>query len=1101
MFYGVMSQALRDQASRYLNKSILQFNKGLYKDALNTLDIAEKFAHEAQALDILSTILDTIGNVLRLSGVYDKAKLRYEDALKILEKLLECSPDNILYQSNVAGILNNFGALLMDMGRNEEAEQRFEKSLQLNEKLLQKDLENISYQTDVARTLNNLGALIDRMGRLEEAKQRYKSSLQLREKLLEKYPNNISFQTDIAVTLNNLGTLLEYTGETEEAKLRLEKSLMMHEKVLESAPNNAAYQLDVARTLNNLGTLLEYMGETEEAKLRLEKSLMMHEKLLESAPNNAAYQSNIAGTLNNLGNLLRIMERKEEAKLRFERSLMIYKNLFGADPNNVLYQSDVAMSLINFGTILRDMGMVKEAKLRFEESLNIYTEPMQYLTIRTKSRAIINIIQLVLECAKRETNLSKKQEFFKDVYTTYKQYKAFFIEHELVHENRLARESGLSAHIQQLMLNAKNEMDIDKRVEEYDKCILEVKNIAESEDDDNLKKLWSSVMYYLEGRQLVNKAIKSSPPEKDLIKQAVERFKLAKDIYRQANVCYCVYTILLELESIEVLDDKAVARMKKLLNIAIENLPEELDFSVKSAFKEIGLCLDKKNMKADPEIFIKLNTCISKIDYYALREHFSYIYQNIATYLKEPFSPNVSYRNWTLAFTFDEPEKVQGKLTIKAGENILFDEPLGKRHKIYIEKHRPHLKEETITFIVENGKNVTRQIYYSDEIKCDDDHIEVHILEYDCRRSNTSGYFNIAIVQLRYDLYKESNAIKIKNDEAYLKKVTSILDVLKGKADLIVFPEFSIPFDYLPALKQYSDSTGIVIIAGSHYVTEDNLDRYRGLFDAEFGENDLLKNISPVIIPSSKIMHAEKIIGAKVERPLFFEEGMKHGTLNRIFKLRDNVTCGIMICFDFLNDELRQRITDACNIIIVPQSNPRTERFHNTGKISIDNLRGAGNKAYIMASGIFTFNGGEEIMGGDSGVILTLDKDSHEKHGDGVITSIGNVKEQFILLASLNMNFNSSRDTQMGQVPMRSELIHIFEENEIINSKKDSPQYFIDLFDKINSCVDRVKLKKLLKDNELIIKIYSPLMDKYIKNLENLSIDQIKSRCHAIVIK
>jgi len=32
-----------------------------------------------------------------------------------------------------------------------------------------------------------------------------------------------------------------------------------------------------------------------------------------------------------------------------------------------------------------------------------------------------------------------------------------------------------------------------------------------------------------------------------------------------------------------------------------------------------------------------------------------------------------------------------------------------------------------------------------------------------------------------------------------------------------------------------------------------------------------------------------------------------------------------------------------------------------------------------MASGIFKFNGRDEIMGGDSGVILTLDKDSHKK--------------------------------------------------------------------------------------------------------------------------
>jgi len=57
----------------------------------------------------------------------------------------------------------------------------------------------------------------------------------------------------------------------------------------------------------------------------------------------------------------------------------------------------------------------------------------------------------------------------------------------------------------------------------------------------------------------------------------------------------------------------------------------------------------------------------------------------------------------------------------------------------------------------------------------------------------------------------------------------------------------------------------------------------------------------------------------------------------------------------------------------------------------------------------------------------------------------------------------------MGPIPMRSELIHIFEENEIINSKKDNPQSFIDLFEKIDSQEDKGKLKQFLKDNESLI--------------------------------
>ena len=45
-------------------------------------------------------------------------------------------------------------------------------------------------------------------------------------------------------------------------------------------------------------------------------------------------------------------------------------------------------------------------------------------------------------------------------------------------------------------------------------------------------------------------------------------------------------------------------------------------------------------------------------------------------YFEEPFNPNLIYKNWKLKIIFDDPEKVKGKLTIKAGNKILFDRAL-----------------------------------------------------------------------------------------------------------------------------------------------------------------------------------------------------------------------------------------------------------------------------------------------------------------------------------------------------------------------------------------------------------------------------------------
>ena len=1150
-----MSEDLRGEAWQHLQKADSQRQRGQYSDALVTLTKAEKLARKAKAPDILSAVLGITASVLQSKGMFDEslemntaalniqeelakmdpffitwiagtlnnlgalldnmgrgddAKKRCERALEIHEALLATDPQSSVYQSLVATTLNNLGAILGNMGRPDDAKKRCERALEIHEALLATDPQSSVYQSDVATTLDNLGAMLNNMDCQDDAKKRYERALEIREALLATDPQHSVYQSNVATTLNNFSDLLNHMGRQDDAKKRYERALEIREALLATDPQSSVYQLDLSMTLHNLGTILAKMDRPDDAKKRYERALEIHEALLATYPQSSVYQSEVATTLNNLGNILANTGRADDAKKRYERALEIYKALLATDPQRSVYQSNVATTFNNLGSLLSDMGNKKGALSCYQESLGIYTEPIQYLTTKAKVVTIINIIELVSECAQKDTNIINKSKYFKKIYELYKKHDPFFSRYGLVHERGLVKEAGLSAHIQYLMLNARSEEDKEKRIEKYETCIGEVEQIAESEDDENLKELWSSIMYYLNGRQFVNRAMQSEPPDTGLMKKAIEQFKSAKDRYSQANVCYCIYTVLLELESIEVLDDEAVSRLKGLLKHAIKSLPEKMDNTVKSAFHEIEVLLNDRNLKTSPEMFERLNRCITKIDYYALREHFNHISCKIRTYLEEPFNPEVDYSNWALHVTFDEPEKVQGKLTIKAGDRVVFDKPIGKRNLINPE-HRSETKDETITFITKKGRNVTREVTYSEEIMYDGGHLDVHFLQHDCKRGITGAMLNIAIVQLKYHLNKAGSVLIIEDNDAYSAKITQILEAVKGKADLIVFPEFSIPVRYLPEMKQYSDETGIVIVAGSHYITDENLVEHDGMFHDKFGDNDLRKNISPVIIPSSdQMFHTEKILPAKEERELFNEEGMTNGSLNRIFKLNDNVTFGIMICFDFLNDDLRKRITDACDVILVPQTNPGTKRFHKTGYIEIDNPRGAGNKAYIMASGIFTYDGRKDMMGGDSGVILTLDKDSAMKGQDAIIETIkveGNkVYEQFIQIAQLNMKFNPARDTQIGQVPITYKLIHIFEENEMLesaeNDKKDdrNPQAFPELLKTIYSCNDRHELKRILADNGELIRKHSPLMHKNTRDLENLKTDEIKERCTSIVL-
>jgi len=562
------------------------------------------------------------------------------------------------------------------------------------------------------------------------------------------------------------------------------------------------------------------------------------------------------------------------------------------------------------------------------------------------------------------------------------------------------------------------------------------------------------------------------------------------------------------------MDDKTVLQLKRLLKDAMDNLPEKMDNTIKSAFTKIEELLDSSNMSNNSEVVNSLYKCITDyIGYDAFTEHFSHTIDKLVKYNNELFIPNPpSYRNWTIEIRLDKPEKLQGKLTIKAEDKEIHNK-IPKNPRIISIKHISNTKKETLTFKDEKSRSMEREIYYSEMIQSDDGPLEAYFLGHDCKCSTQEAKFNIAIVQLKYHLNKIGRALVIDDNDAYSRKVKKVLQSIKGKVDLVVFPEFSIPSGYLPAMKKYSDETGIVIVAGSHYVTDTTLGNYGNMFEHEFTDKDLRKNISPVIIPSSeKMLHIEKIVGAKVERPLFFEEGMKHGSLNRIFRLNNDVTFGVMICFDLLHTELRARVTDACNVILVPQTNPEPERFYGSGQQEINNPGWSENKAYIMANGIFTYNDGTKendgtkVMGGKSGLILTLDKDSYKNPEKPIIESVRvgerKVHEQAILIASLNMNFFAARDTYMGQVPLLTQLIHIFEENEMLESEKDgqNPQPFFNLLKTIYSCNDKEELKRLLIDNGELIRNHSPLMHKKTRDLANLEADEIKEKCASIVL-
>ena len=192
-----------------------------------------------------------------------------------------------------------------------------------------------------------------------------------------------------------------------------------------------------------------------------------------------------------------------------------------------------------------------------------------------------------------------------------------------------------------------------------------------------------------------------------------------------------------------------------------------------------------------------------------------------------------------------------------------------------------------------------------------------------------------------------------------------------------------------------------------------------------------------------------------------------------------------------------------CDVIFIPQTNPDPDRFYKIFNGQIENPP-FGNKIFLMANGIF--NNNDKFEGGCSGIALPLSKYLYEKFGKvNFFKPAEDIKEQCIMIISVNVEYNNARDNQLAQKPFKTNFIYIFEEEEILNSaeevylqkiqiKKEADRLFeknranefwiiLNKMKELSIACNTEELVDLLLSNKELIADYSKLIHKRIDDL------------------
>ena len=228
------------------------------------------------------------------------AERRLQDALAIIDALLQQHPDEQYYMRQRGVILAERGDVLRAQGRYREAQKAYEERLKINEQL-----GNLRSQ---AVALTQLGTLALMQRNYAEAQLRYRTALDLFHRLGEPEME--------AIVWHQQGTLAEVQEDWLHAEHYYRESLAIEDRLGNEA--------GAALTCNQLAMVTERAGRPAEAEGWCKRALELDERILPGSPSHARDLNTLARLLLNEVQAGRApLERLAEARDYAERALAI----------------------------------------------------------------------------------------------------------------------------------------------------------------------------------------------------------------------------------------------------------------------------------------------------------------------------------------------------------------------------------------------------------------------------------------------------------------------------------------------------------------------------------------------------------------------------------------------------------------------------------------------------------------------------------------------------------------------------------------------------------------------------------------------------------
>ena len=332
--------------------------------------------------DQLALDFQRIGEKLAASGDGAGALAAYEKSAGICEDLAGRQPD---VPSWLLGTIDGFvriGDARLENGDFGGAESAYQQYLKIYQKLAERDPTNTKWRRQLGISYNLVG--IGRMvkGDLEGAKEAYQRFHEISSVLAAKDPNNTEWQRDLGISYICIGNLRKKNHKFSEAEEAYERGLGIFRELTKQDPNNTDWQRDLVTSYGRIGDLQREKGVPDAALEAYRQAHEISSMLAEKTPNNTELQWDLRASYNRIGDLLqeggdpeRAVEAYREAlKVASKVALKGTTRFSRLGPEDTLPKQNLGESYKIIGDALKKRGDPQGAKEAYRQALEILSE-------------------------------------------------------------------------------------------------------------------------------------------------------------------------------------------------------------------------------------------------------------------------------------------------------------------------------------------------------------------------------------------------------------------------------------------------------------------------------------------------------------------------------------------------------------------------------------------------------------------------------------------------------------------------------------------------------------------------------------------------------